>query len=89
MAEEENDAGNKQTLKSIVTMKSLRSRIKATVQDLRAFNWIFAPVDLLSLWDQTMLHEMMHTKAGGDKDDVGGKLEKYGGTFYNFHPEVS
>lgn len=37
----------------------------------------YTPIDLLSLWDKSMLHEMMHTKAAGLKDDVGG-LGGYG-----------
>lgn len=56
---------------------------KTDIRDLRAFTavkgldkWItnkkYTPIDLMSLWDKCMLHEMMHTTPGGLKEDVGG-----------------
>lgn len=33
---------------------------------------IYTFIDLLSLWDKTMLHEFMHTKPGATKEDVKG-----------------
>lgn len=35
----------------------------------------YRPIDLLSLWDKVMLHEMMHTTAGYEKKDI----DEFGG----------
>lgn len=34
------------------------------------FAWPDAPIDAFTLLDLTMLHELTHTRAGGEKDDV-------------------
>jgi hypothetical protein len=35
-------------------------------------NKLYTPIDLMSLWDKCMLHEMMHTTPAQNKQDVGG-----------------
>ncbi|KAF2491698.1 hypothetical protein BU16DRAFT_594765 [Lophium mytilinum] len=37
----------------------------------------FSPIDLMSLFEKTLVHELTHTQAGGDKDDVEG-FDSYG-----------
>lgn len=51
------------TLKAFLAAKGLDDLITDRV---------YTPIDLLALWDKSMLHEFMHTKAGSTKEDVGG-----------------
>lgn len=55
--------------------KSKREKLKKWA---RGFVTGRAPVNDLYLFDMTILHEMMHTKAGGAKKDEGGMFGAYG-----------
>lgn len=54
------------------SIKNVRAKLAVKGADQWITNRKYTPVDLLSLWDKVMLHEMAHTRAGGLKDDVGG-----------------
>jgi len=62
--------GKKYDTKEDIT--SLRAKMAISGLDKFITNKMYTPIDLMSLWDKCMLHEMMHTKPGGTKDDVGG-----------------
>ncbi|KAI0811451.1 hypothetical protein GGR55DRAFT_695077 [Xylaria sp. FL0064] len=51
-------------------ISSLRARLALIGVDKLITRTFYTPIDLMSLWDKCMLHEMMHTKPGGSKDDV-------------------
>ncbi|KAI4862726.1 hypothetical protein F4820DRAFT_14861 [Hypoxylon rubiginosum] len=63
-----------QTKKDIT---SLRAYLAVKGLDTWITNKKYTPIDLMSLWDKAMLHEMMHTTPGGFKDDIGG-FDGYG-----------
>ncbi|KAI0513129.1 hypothetical protein F5B22DRAFT_273509 [Xylaria bambusicola] len=52
---------------------SLRARLALKGLDKLITNKFYTPIDLLSLWDKCMLHEMMHTKLAGSLDVDGRK----------------
>lgn len=58
--------------KTGVDVKSIRGKLASNGADKWITNRKYTPIDLVSLWDKVMLHEMTHTKAGGLKEDVGG-----------------
>ncbi|RDL33023.1 uncharacterized protein BP5553_08462 [Venustampulla echinocandica] len=53
-------------------LSSLRAKMAVHGLDKLITDKFYTPIDLMSLWDKCMLHEMMHTKPGGSKQDVGG-----------------
>ncbi|KAI8630264.1 hypothetical protein F5Y19DRAFT_474652 [Xylariaceae sp. FL1651] len=53
-------------------VSSLRAKLALKGLDKLITEKFYTPIDLMSLWDKCMLHEMMHTKPGGQKKDVGG-----------------
>ncbi|KAI1758622.1 hypothetical protein GGR53DRAFT_516504 [Hypoxylon sp. FL1150] len=53
-------------------LTSYRARLAVAGIDKLITKAIYKPIDLMSLWDKCMLHEMMHTKSGMKKNDVGG-----------------
>ncbi|KAI0883960.1 uncharacterized protein GGS22DRAFT_195095 [Annulohypoxylon maeteangense] len=53
-------------------LTSTRAKLAVAGLDKLITKMLYRPIDLLTLWDKCMLHEMMHTKAGGLKDDVNG-----------------
>ncbi|KAI1357818.1 hypothetical protein F5Y08DRAFT_346345 [Xylaria arbuscula] len=53
-------------------IKSLRAKLAMKGLDKLITDAFYTPIDLLSLWDKCMLHEMVHTKVAGMKEDIGG-----------------
>jgi hypothetical protein len=54
------------------SLTSLRAWLAVRGLDRLITNHFYTPIDLMSLWDKCMLHEMMHTMPAGPKNDVGG-----------------
>ncbi|KAI1272458.1 hypothetical protein F5Y07DRAFT_403392 [Xylaria sp. FL0933] len=50
-------------------ISSLRAFLAVKWLDKLITKKFYTPLDLMSLWDKCMLHEMMHTKPGDSKDD--------------------
>lgn len=57
--------------RTMAGLSSVRAALAVIGLDKLITKLIYTPIDLLSLWDKVMFHEMMHTEAGGSKDDVG------------------
>jgi hypothetical protein len=55
-----------------VDLRELRAFLAVKGLDKYITNHKYTPIDLMTLWDKAMLHEMMHTTPGGLKEDVGG-----------------
>ncbi|KAI0538386.1 hypothetical protein GGR58DRAFT_501220 [Xylaria digitata] len=53
-------------------ISSWRAKLAVKGHDELITKKFYTPIDLMNLWDKCMLHEMMHTKAGLSKQDVGG-----------------
>ncbi|KAI1841012.1 hypothetical protein JX266_012793 [Neoarthrinium moseri] len=52
------------------SIKPLRTWLAIKGLDQLIPKVLYTPIDLVSLWDKCMLHEMMHTKSGSSKIDV-------------------
>ncbi|KAI0174467.1 hypothetical protein BJ166DRAFT_606340 [Pestalotiopsis sp. NC0098] len=48
-------------------IKSWRARLAVLGMDKLLTKMVYKPIDLMSLWDKCMLHEMMHTKNVGNE----------------------
>lgn len=53
-----------------VDLTSIRATMALAGLDRLITNAFYTPIDLMSLWDKSMLHEMMHTTPGGAMNDV-------------------
>lgn len=53
-------------------IKTLKAFLAVKGLDNLFAKFLYTEIDLLGLWDKAMLHEFMHTKPGGTKDDVKG-----------------
>ncbi|KAI1348955.1 hypothetical protein F5Y01DRAFT_317306 [Xylaria sp. FL0043] len=53
-------------------LSSWRARLAVIGLDRFITKIFYTPIDLMSLWDKCMLHEMMHTQPGGSKIDSTG-----------------
>ncbi|KAI1394927.1 hypothetical protein F4819DRAFT_227746 [Hypoxylon fuscum] len=51
-------------------LTSTRAKLAVAGVDKLITKVLYRPIDLLTLWDKCMLHEMTHTKAGGSKKDI-------------------
>ncbi|KAK5629270.1 hypothetical protein RRF57_004985 [Xylaria bambusicola] len=54
-------------------ISSLRAKLALKGLDKLITDKFYTPIDLLSLWDKCMLHEMMHTQVAGSLKDEGGR----------------
>lgn len=63
--------------KTFKDIRGLRSFMSTIGADKLIQNIVYTPIDLFSLWDKVMVHEMMHTKAGGGQRDKEG-VHSYG-----------
>jgi hypothetical protein len=67
-----------QKTKSMADLHHLRSRLAVLGGAKLVKMALYKDIDLLNLPDKVLLHEMLHTKSGGKKDDVDGPLNAYG-----------
>ncbi|KAI0376471.1 hypothetical protein F5Y04DRAFT_285911 [Hypomontagnella monticulosa] len=58
--------------RTVKDITSIRAMLAVAGLDKLLTKMIYRPIDLLSLWDKCMLHEMMHTKPGSSKKDIEG-----------------